>query len=365
MAIKVLHVIDHLGFGGGPTTVKTIVENITSNEIECLVCQLRSKPEAVSLNAKLITLTYGKYDPRTVFAVARLCKKHKINILHAHLPKSIMSCLLSSYFCNVPVIVHEHGPIYEEGVFYSIYRLVLRILRHRAAVIIANSQVTARELIKRAAIKKDCIELIYNPIDFGIFDYHKVSREKSRRNLNISNEDFVIGFVGRLHPHKGVDILIRAFASLLQQSARYLLVLAGDGPQRKYLETLTAQLGIAERVRFLGMRADITEVMAAFDIGVVPSRREPFGIVPVELMRMKIPVVSSGIEGLAESVKNQVTGLVTCENNPDEICLCIQKLAEDEGLRNQLVEAAYTFSEKFRPKEQVKKIERIYERVHD
>jgi glycosyltransferase involved in cell wall biosynthesis len=243
--------------------------------------------------------------------------------------------------------------------------LVLRILHHRAAAIIANSQLTARELIKRAAIKKDRIEVIYNPIDFGIFDYHKVSREKSRKNLNISNEDFVIGFVGRLHYVKGADILIRAFASLLQQSARYLLVLAGDGPQRKFLETLTAQLRIANRVRFLGMRADVPEVMAAFDTGVVPSREESFGIVSVELMSMRIPVVSSGKGGLAELIKNQITGLITCDNNPDEIYLCIQRLAEDEGLRNQLVEAAYDFSKKFKSEEQVKKIKKIYERVYD
>ncbi len=364
MALKVLHVIDHLAFGGGQTSMRAIVENAAGNEFEYLICQLRTAPESISLNAKLITLNYGKYDPRAVFALARLCKEHKISILHAHLKKSIIICLLINCFYNIPVIVHEHGPINWEGVF-SIYRWALRILHHRAAAIIANSQFTTGELVKRAAVKKDCIEVIYNPVDFGVFDYHKFSREKSRRNFNISNGDFVVGYVGRLHPVKGVDILVRAFALLLQQSARYLLVLAGDGPQRKSLETLTRQLGIAERVRFLGMRADVPEIMATFDISVVPSRQEPFGIVPIELMRMKIPIVSSGKEGLAESVENRVTGLVTRENNPDELCLCIRTLAEDEGLRNQLVEAAYTFSEQFRPEEQIKKIERIYKQAYD
>jgi glycosyltransferase involved in cell wall biosynthesis len=82
-------------------------------------------------------------------------------------------------------------------------------------------------------------------------------------------------------------------------------------------------------------------------------------------MSMKVPVVSSGKGGLAELVKNQATGLITRENNPDEICLCIQRLAEDEGLRSQLVEAAYAFSKKFEPKEQINKIEKIYKRVYN
>jgi glycosyltransferase involved in cell wall biosynthesis len=363
MTLKVMHVIDHLGFGGGPILVRTIADNISSSEFECLICQLRAKPESVSQNAKLITLTYGKYDPRTVFAMARLCREQKIDVLHAHLEKSIISCLLSTFFCDVPVVIHEHGAIFGKGVYSLIYRLTLRMLYRRAAAVIANSQVTARQLVKKAAIKEDLIEIISIPIDFNIFDCNRVSRGKNRKNLNISSDDFVVGYVGRLHPVKGVDILIRAFTQLLQRSARYLLVLAGDGPQRKFLETLTSQLGIGRRVRFLGMRDDVPEVMAAFDIGVVPSRQESFGMVLVELMSMKIPVVSSGKGGLAELVKDQVTGLVTRENNPDEIYLCIQRLAEDEGLRNRLAEAAYAFSKKFGPAELIRKIEEIDKRL--
>jgi glycosyltransferase involved in cell wall biosynthesis len=111
------------------------------------------------------------------------------------------------------------------------------------------------------------------------------------------------------------------------------------------------------------MRADIPEVAATFDIGVVPSRQESFGMVLVELMSMKVPVVCSGKGGLAELVRNEETGLVTRENEPDEICLCVQRLAQDQGLRNRLAEAAYAFSKKFEPKEQIGKLEKVYKRL--
>jgi len=162
MPVKVLQVIDHLGLGGGQMSTKSIVENINDEQIECLVCALRPKSETVSINAKIITLNYGRYDPRTIFAVANLCKKYK-------------GC-------------------------------------------------------------------VYNPVDFEVFDHENVSREQSRKNLGISDEDFVVGFVGRLSHVKGVDLVLKAMSLLLKKSHRYLLILAGDGPHRKSLVDFYIQL---------------------------------------------------------------------------------------------------------------------------
>lgn len=363
MNVRVLHVIDHLGLGGGQVSLKSIVENINSREIECFVCALRPKKETIPINAEIITLKYGKYDPRTILAIAGLCKKYNIDILHAHLSKSIISCLLASFICKKPVIVHERGAIFRKGVFFSVYRFLLRLLHRRAAAIIANSEATALELTARASVGRHRIKVIRNPVDFRAFDAEKVSRRQSRENLRISDEDFVVGFAGRLHFVKGVDLLIRAMALLLEQSPRYLLVLAGDGAERKSLEDLTIQLGIAGRVRFLGMRDNVPEVMAAFDIGVVPSRQEPFGRVAVEFMRIRVPIVSSGAGGLAELVHDGETGIVTRENTPEEIAAAIRCLADDKELRQQLIDNAYRFCERFNVDEHAKKIEKIYREI--
>lgn len=360
MSTRVLHVIDHLGLGGGQMSVKNITENIDSEKFESLVCALRTNPTTIAIKAKVISLQYGKWDPRSILAVIKLCKEHKIDIIHAHLQKSIIGCLIASYFRRMPVIVHERGAIFRRGIIARIYRVFLRMLHHRAAVIIANSQATARELIKRVGINRDRIKTIYNPVDFASFDPNKISRSQARKESEISGTDTIIGFVGRLHKVKGADLLIKAFALLLQQSPRYLLVLAGDGPERKSLEALTTRLGITGRVRFLGVCRNVPELMSALDIGAVPSRQESFGIVALEFMRMKKPVVCSGVEGLAELVKNEVTGLVTKENTPKQIAAAIQHLADDKELQKKLIDNAYSFSKQFNVEEHVKKIEKIY-----
>lgn len=363
MALRLLHVIDHLGFGGASMCVKNIVENIDKEKFETFICALRTNPVPVQIKSQVISLKYSKYDPRSILAIIKICKEHKIGILHAHLQKSIIGSLLASYFCKIPVIIHEHGAIFHKGLSFSIYRLLLKLFHKRATIIVANSQATARELTQ-AGINRNKIEIIYNGINFTSFDPDKMSRNQARKALGISETDIVIGFVGRLHKVKGADLLIQAVALLLQKSNNYLLLLAGDGPERKSMELLANRLRISERVRFLGTCKNIPEVITAFDIGVVPSRQESFGIAALEIMRMKKPVVCSGVEGLAELVTDGVTGLITSENNPQEIAATIQRLVNNKNLQKKLVEKAYNFSKQFDAKQVVGKIEDIYQQIY-
>ncbi len=91
MKIRVLHVIDHLGYGGAPVVVKNITEKLDTEHIVTLVCALRTNPEAMPIKTTLINLTYHKYNPFAFLKIAKLCKQHKININQAHLQKSIIS----------------------------------------------------------------------------------------------------------------------------------------------------------------------------------------------------------------------------------------------------------------------------------
>ncbi|MBA7485879.1 D-inositol-3-phosphate glycosyltransferase [subsurface metagenome] len=363
MSIRVLHVIDHLGYGGAPIVVKNIVEQTNDQHIKTFVCALRTNPAAIPIETTLFSLTYRRYNPCTIFAIAKLCKKYKIDIIHAHLQKSIISSLLASFFCECAVVVHIHGGVFLKGMSFFLYRQLLRLLRGRASVFIANSIATVQKLVKRIKVSWDQIELLYNPVDFSVFEQRPGCREEMRGGWTVKKGDIVLGYAGRLHKVKGVDLLIEAFALLLQRSSNYLLLLAGDGPERVRLEGLARRLGVADKTRFLGMCEDVAGVMSGFDIGVVPSRHEPFGIVAVELMRMKVPIVSSGADGLAELVHDGETGVVTRENSPQEICRGIERLMENEKLRKQVVEAAYDFSKQFGIKEYVNKIQKIYECV--
>ncbi|MCK4753069.1 MAG: glycosyltransferase family 4 protein [Planctomycetes bacterium] len=375
MAIRVLHVIDHLGLGGGQASTKSIVENVDKKQFEISVCALRAKPETIPIDSKIITLTYGRFDPRTVFAIAKLCKEQKIDILHAQLDKAIITCLLASFICKAGVVIHERGGISRKSIASPLYRFMLRIFHRRAAAIIANSQAIALELTNKASVENSLIKIIYNPVDFKFFDAEKISRKQARKDLGIADDDFVVGYVGRLHTVKGIDILLETFSSLLSESPRYLLVLAGDGPLRQELEQLAQKLGITNRTRFLGMCNNIPEIMSAFDVGVNPSNQKSFGKtdprlqlnwggrVAVEFMRMKVPIVFSGKDGPSEIITDEQTGLLVHEDSPEEIAESIRRLASDDNLRKKLIENAFKTSEQFNVGEHVRKIESIYKEI--
>lgn len=347
MTMKVLHIIGSLKLGGAQVSVKYLVEHCDTEKIVPYLYPLRGREIDIPVDGTIIKYPYRNYDPRKFLAILKICKKYNIDIIHAHLHKPIIAGLLASYFCRAKIIVHERGPIFRRGLQYSLYRFLLRLLHHRASLIIANSQATARCLMQRAKIPQGRIKVIYNAVDFDNFDRRRISGGSLRAQLGIAAEDVIIGYVGRLDYVKGVDLLVEAMALLLKESPRYQLVLLGEGSQRQVLQDRARGLGIADHVQFLGFRNDVSHVMVDFDIGVMPSRQESFGIVALEIMRMKIPMVASGVEGLAELVDHEQNALVPSHNTPQEIAECIRRLVGDADLREKLIDNAYRFTEGF------------------
>lgn len=363
MSMKVLHVIGSLGCGGAQVALRHLVENINTQEIELFIYPLRSSHILMPIRGTVIKRSYRNYDPRKFLTILKLCKKYDIDILTAHLTKPIIACLLATFFCKCKLIVHEHGAVLRKGLEYFLYRFVLRLLWHRAAVFIAVSRSTADSLVRRIGIASDRIKVIPNAVEFDVFDPERISSKSFREELAISDDDIVLGFVGRLNYAKGVDLLIKATALLLQCSQRYFLLIAGDGPEQKTLQKLSQELGIADRVRFIGFCENIPEIMSAFDVGIIPSRCEPFGIVCLEFMRMKVPIVTSGVSGIKEIVTDKVTGLMTGANTPEEIARCIERLVTDKTLRERLMESAYKRTQHFGVNKYVEAFQRVYEEL--
>ncbi len=364
MIIKVLHVIDHLGYGGAPIVVKSIVERLNSNDIEIFVCALRTNQEAIPIQTNLISLNYNKYNPFSFREIVKLCKKNKIDIIHAHLQKSVISSLLAGIFCNAKIIVHEHGPVFRKGTGFM-YRLLFKSLASKATLAIANSQATKTALQEKINLPEQSIHIVNNFVDVSRFDPNLYDRKAVRNTLGLKNDNTTIGFVGRLDHCKGIDLLIRALQSLTEKDQKYRLVIVGNGSQKESLEQMTHQLGLNDKVIFTGLSKNPAELMCVFDMAVIPSRREAFGITAIEFMRMKIPVIASNAGGLVELIQDNKTGLLLYNLNPDNITRAVIKLEKDDALRENLIKNAEVFSKKFDGREQLKQIMQIYSRLID
>lgn len=362
MTIRVLHVVDHLGYGGAPLVVKNIVEGMPTDRIESLVCALRPNQRPMGIDAPVLTLNCRKYSPATVRAIARLCGEHRIDIIHAHLQKAFISSLLATYFCSIAVVLHEHGPIFRGGTG-SLYRLSLKLLGRRAGAIIANSQATKTAIEQTLGHGGVPIDVVPNFIDLQRYDPARYDRSSVRKNLGLDDGTFLVGFVGRLDRAKGADLLVEAAAHLGDERTAYRFLLVGDGPERGSLEERVRRLGLEETVRFHGLSENPAEVMTAFDVAVAPSRREAFGIAVLEAMRMKAPVLVSPVGGLPELTQHGTTGLVLAQNTPADIAASLRQLRADEPLRRRLVEAASRQVDALDNRKPIEQIVNIYKRM--
>lgn len=147
------------------------------------------------------------------------------------------------------------------------------------------------------------IQTLYNRIDLEAVQSEQLSRSAARQALGLPSQAWVIGNVGRLHPDKDQETLIRAFADALPTlPVNSLLVIAGEGRLEARLKTLVGELGIGDQVRFLGQVPQARRYFKAFDMFALSSDHEPFGMVLLEAMAAGLPVVCSDCGGGREVV---------------------------------------------------------------
>jgi glycosyltransferase involved in cell wall biosynthesis len=163
------------------------------------------------------------------------------------------------------------------------------------------------------------------------------TKEQFKSSLGIPPHHKLLLALGRLHPSKAHDTLLRAIVPIADVS----VIIAGDGPLRLALEALSRELGIADRVRLLGWRKDTAELFAAADISVFPSRFEPFGNVVVESWGQRVPIIAARSVGPAWLIEDGVDGLLFDVDNVEQLTRYIQTLLQQPELGARLVEAGY------------------------
>jgi glycosyltransferase involved in cell wall biosynthesis len=149
-------------------------------------------------------------------------------------------------------------------------------------------------------------------------------------------------FVGRLEPMKGVDTLLRAFATISGQGSDVGLRIVGDGSQRQRLEALAPELGIADRVIFAGKVSpeDIAREYASAEIFCGLSRSEALGNVFLEAQAAGCAVVATNVGGIPDIVKDGETGMLVAPDKPEEAAEALSRLLSDEAMRHRLSNAA-------------------------
>lgn len=205
-----------------------------------------------------------------------------------------------------------------------------------------------QEHMRTLVSKKGKIEVI--PCGTDLEKFGNISRLEARQQLGIDPEAKVVLYVGRFDPRKGIETLVRAVAkSSLRDQGNLRLIIGGgsrpgqsDGKERDRIGSLVSELGLGPITIFPGRLGDsnLPQHYAAADVCVVPSHYEPFGLVPLEAMASRTPVIASSVGGLKFTVVPEVTGLLVPPKDELGFAAAIDRILSDPAWRNQLGETA-------------------------
>ncbi len=293
----------------------------------------------------------GGIDWRVSHQLARECRQRDIEVLHAHQYTPFFYAALARLrgACRTRLVMTEHGRHWPDVVSAKrrwINRLLLARLAHRVN---ACSAFSAQALARNDGFPRQSIQVIRNGIDLQGF---RPSRGPGPPDLAPLAGRRLLGMVARFHEIKNHGLLLDGLALLAETRDDVDLLLVGDGPLREHLERRTAELGLTDRVHFLGVRDDVAAILSRLDVFVLTSRCEAAPLTVLEAMASGVPVVATRVGGVPEMIRDQVDGLLVDPDRPDELALAIAHTLDDPAATDarvaharQRVLADYTIEE--------------------
>lgn len=342
-ATRILLLTTELVPAGAERIVYELATRLPRPEWEVEVASLRSPggddgAVAADLARAGIPVTslrfHHKRDLRGAARLAWLLRRHRPALVHGHLFHGNLAARLVAPVCRARVITTHH--VVERRPLRWRPRLE-RWTSWRDAATVCVSEAVARHAASTPGARPDRLRVIPNGIDLARFhppEDAATAKTEARRRLGLPLDRPVVGAVGRLDPQKGCDTLLQAFAELTDVSPAPLLVLIGEGPQRRELEGLAGTLGVADRVHLVGRRDDVPELLPALDVFAMPSRWEGFGLALAEALAAGLPVVASAVDSLPEVLAG--AGRLVPHDDPRSLASALHALLTDPAERAHL-----------------------------
>lgn len=274
-----------------------------------------SKPELVALAQQAGVYWFQpegrfRYDPRKFLQLAQQMSSQQIQVVHSYDAYANSWAGITSLIAKTPVfLTGEHGTVWN---VQPPIDWLNGWAHRRARLVVANSQASARFVELRYRVPASCIRVVYNAVS----PIPLVSAQEIRAQLGIDQDVLIVGSVGRLNTAKGYATFIETAAQVLRARQDVVFILVGGGPLENELRAYVTELGLQDRFRMTGWRADARRWIQGFDIFVSTSVHESFGNAMVEAALCAIPVIAPSIDGVPEVVVHEQTGILLCPTQP-------------------------------------------------
>jgi Glycosyltransferase len=300
---------------------------------------LVDKIEFIDINREISL----KGDIKALIQLYKVIKKYNPDLIYVHSSKAGALGRIVNILTRKPIIYNPHGWAFNMGSSNKkkvIYKLIEKILAKKCDQIIAISEQEKKSALSNKICEEEKIQVIFNGIDVEEYENSIIDKYKCRKKLGIPNDSVVIGMVGRISKQKAPDTFIKVAAKIKKKLPNAFFVIVGDGDERKKIEELIDKLGLRDSILIAGWVKNSYEYIQAFDVAMLLSRWEGFGLAIAEYMISKKPIIATNVDAIPNLITNDETGVLVEVDNVSEIVKGIVKIINNKEFSDYIAENA-------------------------
>lgn len=341
---RVLYLAHTLAVGGAEEMVLNLVRHLPADFEPAVVCIDRPGPIGEEVRNTgtpffALGLQPGVRRPADVLHLQQFLHDFAPTIVHTFLLTASLYGRFAALMARVPIVIGTEVNIYERK--QRAHRVAERWLMRQTDAVVASAESVRDFYVDQIAADPDKVVVIYNAVDWSQLEV-TLPRPQWRAQFDIPSDAPVAGIIARLTEQKAHRVLLEAMASRSELSALHLLVI-GDGELRESLQQQSERLGLADRVRFVGARRDLGNILGAIDMFVMPSLWEGLPLSMVLAMGAGLPVVASRVAGIPEVVRHEHTGLLVQPGDAADLASALSRLLASANTRATLGANARAF----------------------
>ncbi len=369
--MKVIHLISGGDTGGAKTHVITLLKELKNHMDVMLVCMMEGDFTRAAREAGIpltVVIQKKRYNLSIVKNLEKIVREGKYDLLHCHGARANFIAVFLKAFIDIPIVTTIHSDyrldftesLYKKWIYTNINSVALRRIPYQIAV-----TEDFKQLLEKRHFNPEQIFVTYNGIDMN--SHLKVQDPSSflkKYDLSYKEDEVYIGSAVRLHPIKGIEILLKAAQKVIRKYPFIHFLIAGEGETRSEYEKIIHQHKLESHVHLLGHVDDMVSFYNAIDIHVLSSYSEGFPYVLLECARQKKATISSKVGGIPEMIQHNHSGLLFPVGDVDCLAEYIEELALDPQKRKVLGETFYQeVKERFSAEQMVKQHIHIYEQI--
>lgn len=344
--IKILHIAQ--AAGGVDRYIQMLLRYLDKNKFEnILICSYDyEKGDYMKLvdsfEQIVMERSIGFSDLKAAFVVRKIIKKYKPDIIYAHSSKAGAIARMANIGIKNKCFYNPHGWAFNMRSSrwkLGIYVILERIMAKFCDKIICISDAEKKSALEKKICSIEKLQVIFNGIDIEAYDERNHNVLK-REELGVPKEAFIIGMVGRLSPQKAPDTFIAVAEKIKRYIPSAYFIMVGDGEQKEEVEHYAEKHGFADSLLITGWVDNVVDYIELFDVAVLFSRWEGFGLVLPEYMMASKPIVATRVDAIPNIITDYKNGILVKVDDITEAYNAIIELYENSELRVNLIKQA-------------------------